>query len=159
MLAIDSLSGAWRVLGLPGLLHWNVFHLILNLLTFFLVGITLELSCGSGLFLLCYSVGHFLANSLTAWVIWLLIHLLPLQVFSEALSTQDVGASLGIWSCAGAWSYLLKKRGTVWSVFPGAVLLVGLIRGDFFQVNHIMAATLGLLVARLYFGKIHNEDS
>jgi hypothetical protein len=159
MKAVNSVLSAWNVFGLPGLLHWNIFHIILNLVTFFMVGITLEFFCGSGVFILCYGAGHFLANGLTAVFMWLLSQVLPIPAIASTLLTQDVGASLGIWSCAGAWSYLLRKRATVWTVFPGAVFFVGSVRGDFFQVNHITAAILGLLVARVYFGEIHDENS
>jgi hypothetical protein len=158
MTHINSFTSAWKVWGLPGLLHWNIFHLTLNLITFLMVGITLELFCGSGVLILCYTVGHLLANSLTALTIWMFAKAFSLPVFSSTLLTEDVGASLGIWSCAGAWSYLLKRKGSVWTVFPAAVFLVGAIRGDYFQVNHITAAALGFLSARFYFGKIKNEN-
>jgi hypothetical protein len=154
---VDSLQAAWRVWGLPGFLHWNIWHLSLNLITFFIVGITLEIFCGTWVLVLAYGIGHLLANSATAGIIWTLGKAVPFELFHSTLLTEDVGASLGIWGCAGAWSYILKNRGWIWTAFPAVILFTTLVSGDFFQVNHVVAAALGFFTARFYFGKIQYE--
>ena len=56
-------------------------------------------SCFSELSLVfVYGAGHLLANSLTAGVLWLFSKAIPFDFFTATLSTEDVGASLGIWA-------------------------------------------------------------
>jgi hypothetical protein len=69
----------------------------------------------------------------------------------------DVGASLGIWSCAGAWSYFLKNRRLAWILFSITVLMIAYFEKDALQFNHIVAATLGYLGAKVYFKGIRKK--
>jgi membrane associated rhomboid family serine protease len=157
MTSIESFGDAWRVWGLPGFLHWNIWHLSLNLVTFLIVGITFEFFCGTLPMFLAFLTGTLLANTVTAGIFWILVKVPFLSIFTNTLLTEDVGASLGIFGCAGAWSYILKNKKWVWTAIPGMILVIALVTGDYFQINHVVAAFLGLVVARIYFGKIHYE--
>jgi membrane associated rhomboid family serine protease len=151
---VDSFSKLLQIFLIPGFLHWNMSHIFFNSLTLVFFGVTLEMFLGSQTFLFAYFSALLFSNLITGFLLWAFAHLTGLQLFQEALGSLDVGASLGVWSCAGAWSYLLKTRRTAWILFIGAVAVVSSGKGDLLQVNHIVAAGIGYLVALGLFGKI-----
>jgi membrane associated rhomboid family serine protease len=151
---VDSLSKLLQIFLIPGFLHWNMSHIFFNSLTLIFFGVSLEIFLGSQAFLLAYFSALLFSNLITGLLLWVFAHLTGFQLFQGALGSLDVGASLGIWSCAGAWSYLLKTRRTAWILFIGAVAVVSSGKGDLLQVNHIVAAGIGYFVAFGLFGRI-----
>lgn len=154
MAAIRTPQQFWNVIILPGFLHWNFAHLTINLITFAVVGITLEVFWGSSIVFLAYFTGLLFANGLTGAIIATLRQAEPFGILASTLAMRDVGASLGIFSCVGVWGYLLKNRLMAWTVFPAGILLVAILKQDYLQLNHIVAGGLGFGIAWTKFGRI-----
>jgi membrane associated rhomboid family serine protease len=153
---VDSFAKVLQIFLIPGFLHWNASHIFFNSVTLIFFGVTLEMFLGSQVFLSAYVLALLFSNIITGTILWCFAHLTGLQFFQEALTSLDVGASLGIWSCAGAWSYLLKTRRTAWILFITAVAVVASGKGDLLQTNHIVAAAIGYFVAQYSFGRIED---
>jgi membrane associated rhomboid family serine protease len=153
-------GSAWRELQLlivPAFLHWNLPHILFNAITLILFGTSLEIFFGSRFFLFSYFTAVLLANPITAFLIWMLSKVILSPWPVAGLESLDVGASLGIWSCAGAWSYFLKNRRLAWTLFSITVLMIAYFERDALQFNHIVAATLGYLGAKIYFKDIRKK--
>jgi membrane associated rhomboid family serine protease len=151
MAGISTLPRAFQIFILPAFLHWNFPHLLFNAVTLILFGMSLEIFFGSRFFLFIYFSAVLLTNPITSDLIWVLSKFIAAPWPADGLGSLDVGASLGIWSCAGAWSYFLKDRSFAWILFSITVLAIAYFEKDALQFNHIVAATLGYLGATLYF--------
>jgi membrane associated rhomboid family serine protease len=151
MTSIHSVQSAVQVFLVPAFLHWNIPHILFNAITLVLFGTSLEIFFGSSFFLLSYFAAVLLTNPITAILIWILSKMISTPWPLAGLSSLDVGASLGIWSCAGAWSYFLKNRRFAWIMFSLTVLSIAYVEKDALQFNHIIAASVGYLVARKCF--------
>jgi membrane associated rhomboid family serine protease len=149
-----SLEQVAQIFVFPAFLHWNVTHIFFNLLTLVLFCMNLEIFLGSGILLMAYFAAVLFANPVTSLLMWIFFQATHFGFFREALNSLDVGASLGIWSCAGAWSYLLKNRMETWILFVISVICVSMLKGDLLQMNHIVAAAIGYAVAYAYFGRV-----
>jgi phosphatidylglycerol lysyltransferase len=131
-----------RALLLSPFLHWNLLHLCLNLLVLVIFTGGLEYLAGTGIAALCYLVPMLAANPVTAALIAALHAWIPSMDPSEI----DIGASLGIFGCAGALGLLLRwGRWLVAGLCAGAILDAGFSH-LFMPLNHIVAAFLGLLL-------------
>jgi membrane associated rhomboid family serine protease len=86
-----------QALGLSPFLHWSLTHLNTNLVMLIFFAGGLEYLAGSGIMALCYLIPMIFSNPLTS-----LLFAIPQEI--------DVGASLGIFGCAGALVWYFKRR-------------------------------------------------
>lgn len=150
----SKVSLIFRSMVVPGFLHWNFGHLFLNTMFFVLVGFTAEFYLGTPIVLMAYFSGHLFSNLITGVFFHFLVKDLSLHFLTYALVDRDVGASLGVFACAGVWFYLMKFRRIF---FLGFIVLVALgvtFTGEYLQANHLVAVFLGFGVARLFFGEL-----
>lgn len=125
-------------------LHWNLAHVCLNLLVLIAFTGGLEYLAGSGITAAAYFAPMLLSNPITAGT---LAALKP-WVTSFNPSEIDVGASLGIFGCAGALSIFLRwGRWLAIALCLGAIL-DAVISHAFLPLNHLVAIGLGWGVGR-----------
>ena len=144
-------------------LHYNVFHLLLNMLSLWMFGVELERRWGSQYFLKYYVV-----CGVGAAVTVILLSLMPFAVFSDLYDVVTVGASGAIYGVLLAFGLYFPTRPILmFFIFPVparyAVMIMGAIAlyasvggGQGGGIAH--AAHLGGLVAGYLFlkgGRVH----
>ena len=133
-----------HALALSPFLHWDPIHLCLNLVALIVFTGGLEYLAGSPLTLACYLAAALAANPMTAGLLELLRTVIP----SINPAEIDVGASLGIFGCAGALAHFLRWGGGMIIVLSaGAIASAALIHG-FLPLNHLFALAIGWGLAR-----------
>lgn len=156
---IDKWSFTWegiltsgiRPILLSGFLHWNVGHLLINLFAMIVFCGGLEYLVGPGLTLCCYMVGLIFANALTGLLVVAPLHLIGPEKWAWAMREPDVGASLGIFVCAGAMLSLLRRGRLLGILMIAGSCILSAVTHSVIGMNHIVALALGILVARVYF--------
>lgn len=126
-------------------LHENLPHLFTNLALMLGGMLFLELLVGTSLSFVTFLLGATLANPLTLGALKLVLK------ESSWLSMTDVGASLGIFSCLGAFCFLLKGRTGLALLLNLLILISCLIGGNWMSLNHCFAFWIGFGFHRLYF--------
>ncbi len=143
-------------------LHYNVFHLLLNMLSLWMFGVELERRWGSRYFLKYYAV-----CGVGAAVTVIVLSLMPFAVFSDLYRVVTVGASGAIYGVLLAFGLYFPTRPILmFFIFPvparyavmimGAIALYASIGGQGGGIAH--AAHLGGLVAGYLFlkgGRVH----
>ena len=136
-------------LALSPFLHWNAAHVVLNTLTLLFFCGTVEYLAGATAMLACFAAGAAFSNPLTVAILREIGGVAP-RLWSAAAAETDVGASLGIFACAGAFSQLFR-RGPWWLV--GLVPLVVaycFAVGSALSLNHLSALAIGVVAFRLW---------
>jgi membrane associated rhomboid family serine protease len=136
------LASPWHALAASPWLHWSVTHLCLNIVALVVFTGGLEYLAGTPLTLACYAVPMCLANPLTA---------ATLALASRATAAidpaqLDVGASLGIFGCAGALSRFVRWGGWLVGGLAAAAAASAWFNGSL-QLNHLAALGLGWAVS------------
>ncbi|MGK5085361.1 rhomboid family intramembrane serine protease [Bdellovibrionota bacterium FG-1] len=135
----------FKALALSPLLHWNPFHLSFNLvgLVFFTGG--LEYLAGSALTLIVYLPAMWLANPMTSALL-----VFAIKPWWGAVNPAeiDIGTSLGIFGCAGALTGFLKRGKWVAGILVLSVIFDSITRSSFMTLNHCVALSLGVILAR-----------
>lgn len=134
---------------LSGLFHWGQSHLLLNSLLLVVFGGLFEYLAGTPAMLGCFALGSVLSNPLTIVAFSPLKWLAP-GVWSGLIVERDVGASLGIFSCAGALSTLLRRKAFLIGLLVGSTIGYCLAIGSFLEFNHLAGLALGLLAFSVY---------
>jgi membrane associated rhomboid family serine protease len=128
---------------LPGLLHWDPFHIIVNLVFFSLFCAPLEYLLGTQIFLWVFAVCALVSNPITsALLMGVAQYLAPAHLASWA-AERDLGASLGIFGCAGGLTAILKHGAAVRIALTIGILVFVGLTPDALQLNHWIALLLG----------------
>ncbi len=124
-------------------LHWNLVHLNFNLTCLFLFTGCLEYLAGTTIMAACYGIPMLLANPMTS------LFTIPLGLVSPL--SHDVGASLGIFGCAGALSwFFLRRRWIIVGPLLAATFLSSLYSQDGLILNHLPAIFLGIITGYIF---------
>lgn len=137
----------------PGFLHWDGAHLITNLICLLVLVLPFEVFLGSPFTLLLLTVGHFFSNLLTGLSFDAFHGLLNADFAQSIFNSQDVGASLSIFSVGGGLTQVLKRSFKILAAVTLGVLLVAVGTHDLLQINHIMALFLGALTTRFFLNR------
>jgi membrane associated rhomboid family serine protease len=126
-------------------LHGGPLHLVSNLLLLvFGVG-TLEYFRGTTFTSLSYMIAMCVANPLTAMA-YLPARWLAPRVWASLLNQNDVGASLGIFSCVGSLVTILRQERWVFSVLALFYTTYSCLTGKLLAMSHVTAVALGILM-------------
>lgn len=150
--SFDKLS-SWMNVILASFLHWNPLHLTINLVSLVsLVGF-LECIAGTRFVLVTYFVGVLLSNPLTSFILYPVINLFFHGSMTQFLSENDVGSSLGIFSCLGALLYLSRFTWRILIVLCLGIVIYSHFIGSWLSLNHIVSLFIGCAIGRIYVGK------
>ncbi len=141
--ALNSLA----TLVLPGLLHWNLFHLSFNLVLLFTLVAFCEVIIGSTVTCIAFLAGSMFSNVLTSLAMFPMLKLFWPAALPAFLNEVDIGCSLGIFSCIGATAYMTKYRGILASAVIVSALLGCITTGVALEINHVTAFAIGFFIA------------
>jgi hypothetical protein len=134
---------------LSGLFHWNQSHLLLNTVLLGTFCGLFEYLAGTAAMLSCFALGSVLSNPLTIAAFFPLKWLAP-GLWEHVLAERDVGASLGIFSCAGAFATLLRKKGFLIGFLVAVTIAYCAATQSLLEFNHLAGLALGLLAFSVY---------
>ncbi len=147
-----------RTLLLSSFLHFDLTHLVFNLLLLvFLVGF-LELIAGSVLVVTCYFFGVMLSNPMTSVAVAAFLHVVRLDPGAQFFQKIDVGCSLGVFSCLGAFCHFMKRSGLLIFLLLFGIVIYAALVSDLMALNHLVAVGIGLLVAMKQYPKAMKLD-
>ena len=122
-------------------LHWNLIHINFNILTLAIFSGGLEYYIGSRVTAICYLVPMILSNPVTSLIFNFFGH--------TNLFNIDIGASLGVFGCIGAFGFLIRYT----AVFLGPLLATIAIQSigthDWVNMDHFTAIIFGLILGKL----------
>ncbi len=140
---------------MPAVLHSHPFQFLFNSVVMLLFVGLIEVVMGTTYMTTFYVVGAVVSNLITTVVIAPILYVVGMFSSGGALEyflrSPDVGCSLGVLSCVGAFIYLSKYRNA------GAVLVAvtsvagALITGEIMFFNHATAALVGYALASRLF--------
>jgi membrane associated rhomboid family serine protease len=125
-------------------LHWDRSHLLFNTISLFLLCGTVEYVAGSVAMLICFLFGAFFGNPLTVASLNATGWLVP-RIWTLASSERDVGTSLGIFACGGAFPYLFKHGRWITIALLGFCVIYSVATHSLLALNHIAALALGFV--------------
>ena len=102
-------SGNFKGLIFSPFLHWGLRHLVMNLLTLTLFAGGLRYLAGTSFVALAYFIPAFFANLVTTVIFFLPMRWIYPPWWEVFRANSDVGASLGIFGCAGALTVFFRK--------------------------------------------------
>ncbi len=135
------IQSPFHSLVLSPFLHSNIFHLGTNLLLLILCTGGLECFTGTRITIILYGISMILSNPLTS------IFFQPFHIISP--TEIDVGASLGIFGCAGALSLLFKTGTYMKALLLILTFLFTWRSHQWLELNHWIALGLGLVVGSI----------
>lgn len=124
-------------------LHWNLLHLGSNLLLMIVFTGGLEYLTGTTITLTTYAIVSWVANPLTSLALLFVPHANFMAI--------DVGASLGIFGCAGAVSTLLKRKWTLLLFLSSAIVIDAIVHSTLLTFNHCVALVIGFVIGTILF--------
>ena len=136
---------------MPAVLHSHFSQFLFNSVVMFLFVGLIEVVIGTSLMTTFYVVGSLLSNVLTTALIapWLMVfNRSGLEYF---LYSPDVGCSLGVLSCVGAFAYLTKYRKATFVLVALTSLIGVFFSGELMFMNHAVAAIVGYILAQVLF--------
>jgi hypothetical protein len=119
----------------------------MNLLTLAIFCGGLEYMAGASFVLYCYFVPAFFANPFTAAIFYFPLRALHPQWWESFRQIEDVGASLGIFGCAGALSCFFRRAPLLLAGMASGTFAYSVLSGDALSLNHVVAAIMGLGLA------------
>lgn len=159
-------SDSLKALLLSPFLHWDLFHIGFNLVTFAIFGTLLELLAGSMLLILCFVAGILFSNLLTSSIGILILRsaraVLPLlgrdsffsipalEAYQHFVSDMDIGCSLGVFAGMGGLAWFLRHSTVFLAIWGIGVVIYSIQSGHWLELNHLTAMLLGYLIARRY---------
>ena len=131
-------------------LHWDIVHLATNFSMILLFMSFLEVVCGSGITFTAYLSGILLTNPLTSLLMAPWFYFFSPDRLEPFLHEPDIGCSLGVFSCIGALSLLVKKRTLLLGFFAAVTLVYNLVIHSQLGYNHLVALAIGYLIGKRY---------
>jgi len=141
-----------RVLVSP-FLHLNPWHLGANLILLFTFTGLLEIMGGSLFAFISYSASMLLTNPLTVITLWLPLHWIEPNWAKHLVADTDVGASLGIYGCAGSLLLMLKHRKRTLALLVLSAIVIAIATHTPLALNHGIAVVIGLVIGIWYLGR------
>jgi len=154
----NFLTNKWFILFTSNFFHFNVIHLLSNMILLFIFGSILEFTSGSTLFILAYILG--LEADVPNFLIVPILGLFNLNLSNATFTYTDVGASLGVMSVIGALVYLFRSSISlilITTIVTGLIITIS-FTSQFMGVDHIFAIVLGYLTALLYVSRNKSKE-
>jgi hypothetical protein len=143
----NRLIDSFLAMVLPGVLHWNLFHLGFNLLMMVIsVGFT-EILAGSTIAMTAYLAGSIFSNVLTSLLLGSAFFLFKPGYLPTFLSEVDIGCSLGIFACVGVVTHFTRFPRVIATLVVVASIIGTMVTGVTLELNHIIAMLIGFEIA------------
>ncbi len=136
---------------MPAVLHSHPTQFMFNTATMFVFVGMIEVVMGTTNMTTFYLVGAVVSNILATALIAPLLFLLNREALDYFLYSPDVGCSLGVLSCAGAYIYISKYRRLFSTVIVLTTIAGAIATGEVMFFNHLVAAMVGFGLASVVF--------
>ncbi len=142
-----------KLLVIPSVLHWDLSHLFTNLIFLSVFVGLLELLAGTEVVGIAFLSGVILSNPLTSALIIPIVGLFSNETLIHFKQSQDVGSSLGIFSCMGVLAYFFRHTKAALSILVLGVLAVAYLQQDLLALNHLIAIAIGFMFIQYFLPK------
>ena len=146
-------SDDFRALILHSFLHWNLFHLVFNMVILVALVGYLEVIAGSTLVLVTYLAGILLSNPLTSLILETLIRWIHPSLLHQFNHENDVGCSLGVFAGIAALAHFMDHPEFLLGGFAIGTVIVSLANSSILGLNHLVALAIGYGIGKYYAQK------